>query len=563
MREKKTAVYVMTALLLLTAAAILFYQEQWEDFPLAVIVESEGGREKIQSLKKIPDTYYVFLPGYADPGQAEIQTNWLHPVSIEGERVGNGASCADYPLNVPLGMTYSNRGRTIQQTLIFTQSGGVSTLYLDTASGSMDYVNQSRDNSEGGSLRLYTPEGELDCSSGVQELAGRGNSTWDAEKKPYRLKLAAQQNLLGMGAAKDWILLANDFDASHIRNKAAYDFAREVGAAFSPEAQWVDLYAGGEYLGLYLLTERNQIHPQRVAIPEEESFLVSMEWPARTQWEQLPNVLSDRGNLLMIRGNALGTERLRQVWQSAENAIYASDGIDPVTGEHWRELIDVDSWAEQYLLREVFADGDACAMSQFFYYTESGGKLYAGPLWDMDNTLNCWKTQIPNVLTAARRHVWDGEQESLFYTLFRKEDFRQRLLEVYYERFRPGLEALSSEGFARYAERVSAAASMNAARWDRSWKRECAEEMGTFLRERMAFLESYWASPEDYCLIEEAGEVQWRCYAFRRGETAEALEDIPNVRWFSNETGEPFDLSQPVTRDTIVRMIEPELPASQ
>lgn len=225
MRKDKRIVAVMTLLLALTAAAILFYQEQWEDFPLAVIVESGGGREKIQSLKKIPDTYYVFLPGYADPGQAEIQTNWLHPVSIEGERVGNGASCADYPLNVPLGMTYSNRGRTIQQTLFFTQSGGVSTLYLDTAPGSMDYVNQSRDNSEGGTLRLYTPEGELDCSAGVQELAGRGNSTWDAEKKPYRLKLAAQQNLLGMGAAKDWILLANDFDASHIRNKAAYDFA--------------------------------------------------------------------------------------------------------------------------------------------------------------------------------------------------------------------------------------------------------------------------------------------------------------------------------------------------
>ena len=98
----------------------------------------------------------------------------------------------------------------------------------------MDYVNQSRDNSEGGTLRLYTPEGALDCFAGVQELAGRGNSTWDAEKKPYRLKLAAQQNLLGMGAAKDWILLSNVFDSSHIRNKVTYDFARELEALLVP-----------------------------------------------------------------------------------------------------------------------------------------------------------------------------------------------------------------------------------------------------------------------------------------------------------------------------------------
>ena len=241
MRRNRIIVLIMTLLLSLTAAAIVYYQEQWEDFPLTVIVESEGGREEIQCWKKIPDTYYVFLPGYADPGQAEIQANWFHPISIEGKRIGKGAFFGDFPLNVPLRMTYSNRGRTIEQTLIFTQSGGVATMFLDTASGSVDYVNQSRDNSEGGTLRLYTPEGTLDCFAGVQKLAGRGNNTWDAEKKPYRLKLAAQQNLLGMGAAKDWILLSNVFDSSHIRNKVTYDFARGLRAAYSPEAQWVDL----------------------------------------------------------------------------------------------------------------------------------------------------------------------------------------------------------------------------------------------------------------------------------------------------------------------------------
>ena len=227
-----------------------------------------------------------------------------------------------------------------------------------------------------------------------------------------------------------------------------------------------------------------------------------------------------------------------------------------MTGKHWRELIDVDSWAEQYLLREVFADGDACAMSQFFYYTQSVGRLYAGPLWDMDNTLNCWKTQIPNVLTAARRHVWNAEQESLFYTLCQKAEFRDRVLGIYYERFRPVLAKLSSEGFARYAETVCPAVAMNAVRWDRSLHPECAEEMGNFLRERMAFLEQYWASPEDYCLIEEAGEVQWRSYAFRRGDPAQALGQIPNAGWFVYETGEPFDITAPVTQDWVIYQTE-------
>ena len=556
MRKSRFVVVLMTLLLSLMAAAIFYTQEQWENFPFSVVVEVEGRQENIRCLKKIPDTFYVFLPGYANRSQMHLQTNRFHPVSVEGTIIDDGTACDVFPLGVPLRMTYSNRGKTIEQTLIFLQSGQVSTLYLDTVSGNMDYVNQSKENFESGTLRLYTPSGTLNCAASLQEVGSRGNSTWEEEKKPYRMKLAVEQDLLGMGTAEDLVLLANAFDSSHIRNKAAYDLACQVQAAYSPEAQWVDLYANGTYLGLYLLTERNQISPQRVAIPENESFLVSMEWPARTQWEQFPNVLSERGNLLKVRQNALGQERLLQVWQSVENAIYADDGIDPVSGKRWHELVDVDSWAEQYLLREVFADGDACAMSQFFYYSESSGRVFAGPLWDMDNILNCWNTQTPNVLTAARKHVWGPEEEALFYTLCQKGDFRERMLQIYYERFRPLLTVLSSEGFDRYTGIVSKAASMDAARWDKVYTSESTDEMAAFLKERMAFLENYWASPEDYCILESAGDVQWRDYALRRGESAQALSASLNVQWIEYESGTPFDLSQPIMHDTIVRMIE-------
>ena len=280
-----------------------------------------------------------------------------------------------------------------------------------------------------------------------------------------------------MGAAKNWILLANYYDSSSMGNRLGFDFAARVGCAFTPECQWADLYLNGNYAGLYMLSERNEVDPQRVDIPKENSFLISTDLAERREGRSFSAFTTAEGTMMRIRHAGMQEERIQEIWRSVENAIYSTEGMDPKTGKRWDELIDVPSWAQQFLLWEVFADGDACAMSQFFYYTESGGKLYAGPLWDMDNTLNCWKTQIPNVLTAARRHVWDGEQESLFYTLCRKEDFRQRLLEVYYERFRPGLAALSSEGFARYAERVSAAASMNAEAGSgngrRKWARFC------------------------------------------------------------------------------------------
>ena len=38
-------------------------------------------------------------------------------------------------------------------------------------------------------------------------IRGRGNATWNAPKKPYRLKLESKASLLGMPKSKHWILI--------------------------------------------------------------------------------------------------------------------------------------------------------------------------------------------------------------------------------------------------------------------------------------------------------------------------------------------------------------------
>ena len=44
------------------------------------------------------------------------------------------------------------------------------------------------------------------------KIRGRGNSTWFAPKKPYRIKLDKKTDLFGMGNNKDYVLLANYYD---------------------------------------------------------------------------------------------------------------------------------------------------------------------------------------------------------------------------------------------------------------------------------------------------------------------------------------------------------------
>ena len=76
------------------------------------------------------------------------------------------------------------------------------------------------------------------------EIKVRGNSTADAEKRPYRLKFASKKtstdgkahkhDLLGYGYAKrNWTLLANVNDRSLLRNALTYHIAKAVGMPFA------------------------------------------------------------------------------------------------------------------------------------------------------------------------------------------------------------------------------------------------------------------------------------------------------------------------------------------
>ena len=73
--------------------------------------------------------------------------------------------------------------------------------------------------------------------------------------------------------------------------------------------------------------------------------------------------------------------------QSFEDAIYASDGIDPATGKHYTQLVDLDSLVNKYLIEEVSKNYDGNTSSMFFYKDSDAVDplMYAGPCWDYDS----------------------------------------------------------------------------------------------------------------------------------------------------------------------------------
>ena len=371
------------------------------------------------------------------------------------------------------------------------------------------------------------------------------------------MTLSDRADLLGMGKAKKWILLANAYDSSHLRNKIVLDASAAVGPPYTPECRWVDLYLNGEYAGLYLLTERNEVDPERVDIAGDGSFLVSKDWETRFISRKRTYFTTDSHAALRILYSDISTEELKSTWQSAENAILAEDGIDPVTGKSWQELIDMDSWVRRFLIEEVFANVDAGVRSQAFFRDGADGKICAGPVWDYDLALGnryAWPKPSANMAFASIEGIWGSEW---YAKLYLKEVFYSRLTSVYETEFRPLLDYIVGEQIDRYAEEISAAAAMNRLRWGTGDAALEAKWMKLYLSERVEFLDSLWLKNEHYCKVTVFLEdgVRLRYYVCP-GEVMPELRDYistPFVTydgWYNKKTEEPFDLSQPIWEDT-------------
>ena len=116
-----------------------------------------------------------------------------------------------------------------------------------------------------GNAEWKSPYGDGIGEGGAMEINVRGNTTANQNKKPWKIKLDKKTELFGFPKSKHWVLLANYFDESNLRNKLAYDFANEIGSK-GMKSTWVECFLNGEWQGLYLLCEQIRIDKNRVEI---------------------------------------------------------------------------------------------------------------------------------------------------------------------------------------------------------------------------------------------------------------------------------------------------------
>jgi hypothetical protein len=112
------------------------------------------------------------------------------------------------------------------------------------------------------------------------------------------------------------------------------------------------------------------------------------------------------------------SEYLQYVQSYLKNAISAAQGTDYSEVER---LIDVESFAEAYIIYELFKNPDTNYSSLYFYW-ENDGKLVCGPVWDFDMTIGNVNHKGNGVFESTKT-LWSKENCPWFNALLNHEEF--------------------------------------------------------------------------------------------------------------------------------------------
>ncbi len=185
-----------------------------------------------------------------------------------------------------------------------------------------------------------------------------------------------------MGKGKKWVLIANHFDPTMLRNYLAFSIAKELDIPYTSEFKYVELWVDGSFRGTYMLFEPVEEGKDRVDIDIESNdgkndFL--MEYEADRVEDDVTYFTADGLRFISSDPDEPDEEQLAYIQETVTGVINTIKTGDRAAID---EKVDIASFAKFYLLNEYLKTFDFSKTSVFFYYKD--GKLYAGPPWDYD-----------------------------------------------------------------------------------------------------------------------------------------------------------------------------------
>lgn len=298
-----------------------------------------------------------------------------------GSQLGGANSAVGSASGVAVGGNSGNVGGAVTQGGSVTGPFAVPTMTITVDNGAAivrdSYVTASVSIDGKGSFSNYM---------GTAGIRGRGNSTWLwYPKKPYRIKLDTESEILGLKSNKDWVLLANYRDPTFLMNAFAFEMADWMGLPYTNHSRFVEVTLNGNDIGLYQLTEQIEQGASRVAVPDVGGLLLSLDeddGPA-VMPNATDNFSSTKFDLPVCvkyptKQTAAQLGVIKNDFAKVEEAIAAANYDSLAT------LLDIPSLIDFLILQEVTYNVELVTPRSMYLHRSPGGRFVMGPVWDFD-----------------------------------------------------------------------------------------------------------------------------------------------------------------------------------
>lgn len=510
---------------------------------------------------------YFFLPSFVQDNRIYCDRIKKEAMEIDGKSV-SGWKSFEWEEQTVYSISYDGTDYDV----VFMKSANLPSLFIETDSGSMDYLNADKENEEAGEINLIMASGSVEYQGRLKKVSGRGNSTFATAKKPYTFTLEEAYPLCGLDMGKKWNLLALHYEENKMQSKLIYDMAAYLGMEYTPGSTWVDLYCNGNYQGLYLLTEAITVGDGRVEIYDLEKenkrntkpsnisggYLLERDVTESLEPTEVYFTTDICNYNFVINTPKVPTEEeysyIKDFVQNIENLLVSGD-----TG--YKNYMDLDSFAKQFLIDKLVLNPDAMRSSTFYYKDQDSDVLKVGPLWDYDRAMG---VSMPDYETAIGDYP--DTMNDWYMPLYAEEEFHRKLLS-YYEQLLPYLQELIETGIDAYAESLEAAVAMDTTKWPLgsvyTEHESYVRYLKYFLTNRIRFLNEEWSvsgtilegdfsSGEEHtvCFYAEDGTLL-DSYPAKDGECVTSLPELDqdSFEWRYHLDGKGFDTRYPVFED--------------
>ena len=224
---------------------------------------------------------------------------------------------------------------------------------------------------------------------------GRGNWSWDKEKKGYRIKFDSKQNLFGNCNSKHWAIIASYIDITLLRNKMSFEMVDVLDEIYYvTSCVNLEVYINGEYRGVYSLVELPKAEKDKMDIDESNTeidtgYIIELDAYAIKDWQNAPTNAIEGIDYFKIDGvkypfsvKTPDPDEYVDAQTHKKQVAYISDYFKKMfkaVFEHnfneFTKYADVNSFVDMYILDEIIKSTDV-GWQSFYFVKEKGGKVY-------------------------------------------------------------------------------------------------------------------------------------------------------------------------------------------